>query len=321
MALEADDILREMMDRRDILAEPDPEVDTGGIVDMGTLKENPLIFPEGEYPHTVDFDVLQFTPRFFCDLAICPNSYRRVVDMYMYWGWTGACIGQIRAKYDEREEELPISDLLSHVETLLRFALEDGKIALKMKSEGPRFDTPMTWMGDSKRATGYMAFAILEGLADELGPGRRDYGEHLRAVDGLNDPAEMAYSEVDDLDHPSDPLPSYREALQHKAPDYLEGMKEKPNGFFGVLREVRNAMLHGDGAGGRFAACAVTLCCMLVWGAIDSGIYEEIRSEQLTYIKQQMIVLDDGGSLMQPIEFYPLTGTEITMEEARDFAH
>lgn len=321
MALKSDNILREMIDRRDILAKPDPEVDTGCIVDMGTLKENPLIFPEGEYPHTVDFDLLQYVPRFFCDLAICPNSYRRVADMYMYWGWTGACIGEIRAKYNEKEEELPISDLLSHVETLLRFALEDGKITLKMKSQGPQFYAPMIWIGDSERATGYMAFAILKGLADELGLGRRDYGEHLRAVDGLNDPTKMAYSEVDDLDRPTDPLPSYREALQHKAPDYLEDMKEEPNGFFDVLRKVRNAMLHGDGVEGRFAACAVTLCCMLVWGAIDEGSYEEIRSERLTHLGQQMIVLDDGGSLMQPIEFYPLTGTEITIEEARDFAH
>ncbi|WP_231183541.1 hypothetical protein [Haladaptatus sp. DYF46] len=321
MTIENEEILLQMLYNRNTLAMPNPEVDSGNIIDAGYIQQTPVLFPKGEYPHTVDLEILQYIPQYFCDLAICPNSYKRVIDMYMYWGWTGACLDMIKTEYEMQERELPISKLLNHVETLLRFALEDAKGTLMMKySQFSPYELSY-WLGDSRRATSYMAFAVLEGLADELGPGRRDYGEHLRTVDTLTGPAELAYLEVDMLHRPTDPLPSYREALQQKAPDYIKNMNSKLSGFFDVLREVRNAMLHGDGAGGRFSACVVTLCCMLVWGTIDETTYERIRSNKLGSIARRLLIKENGRSWAPPIYFYPLTGAEMTIEEAREQVH
>lgn len=311
-----------------------------------------VLFPEGTFVHSVDYETLVTLPQYLLDAQLTPGIDARF-DQFSYWGWTAAAIETIVSvlgnelslplevypkswEFDvDDEPERYISGVVrsrfTPLQTVFRFTLLYGRLERTVsQSSRENFPPKAAILGDLPRTIEYMTFAILEGMAtDVVGEmSSASWGNRVRSLlDGLSDDTRAMFEDINYLGTSDDNLPSYAQSIHATHRDLIEQSGFTYSTFYQFLTQYRNRLYH-NARGGVIGQYVLTLTCAVVWDRLTARQYRTIRERVLKKLDED---LEDVDSSYDPnarfeefclcsggkryLECYPFSRAELATEE------
>lgn len=272
----------------------------------------------------LDLDELQRLPEYLCELTVRSEDSEICLDHFEFWAWTGAVSSYLRLFGDH-----PISeDSLGNVCLLIQSSLLTLRNRQFWKAE-PYWHNPsyLALLIDNFNLVTLMGYPTIEGLlrrhCDETCPDGTVQSGYESTYDNyvhrshayIGDLLELWQEEnassqavQDSLDNIDDFANSFDSELQQTFQNLGFLDIQNSDSFLDILRQLRNANLHGETSTQAIGSILTTLSCLVIWDSLDSSSYQQVRNTvKSTY-------LDVGREYSGwtygffPDGFYPLGG-------------